>query len=126
MLLPEKGVPAISVTPLEALAIRRGPFYEAHSLRWVVIRLCRPSERSTYGIFGRGKTGLSQAGTTGRLIRDGHGHARRRADVSCCLDPMTIAGIRHRYMGTPPLRAALQVILGGALVFLTGVLIGSS
>jgi erythrin-vacuolar iron transport family protein len=39
---------------------------------------------------------------------------------------LTIAGIRHRYMGTPAFRAALQVVLGGALVFLTGVLIGSS
>ena len=37
-----------------------------------------------------------------------------------------ISWIRHRYMETPPLSAALQVGLGGALVFLTGVLIGSS
>jgi rubrerythrin len=38
----------------------------------------------------------------------------------------TISWIRNRYMDTPPLSAALQVGLGGALVFLTGVLIGSS
>jgi rubrerythrin len=37
-----------------------------------------------------------------------------------------IAWIRNRYMDTPPLSAALQVGLGGLLVFLTGVLIGSS
>jgi rubrerythrin len=37
-----------------------------------------------------------------------------------------ISWIRHRYMETPPLSAALQVGLGGVLVFLTGVLIGSS
>jgi rubrerythrin len=37
-----------------------------------------------------------------------------------------ISWIRHRYMETPPLSAALQVGLGGLLVFLTGVLIGSS
>jgi erythrin-vacuolar iron transport family protein len=37
-----------------------------------------------------------------------------------------ISWIRNRYMETPPLSAALQVGLGGALVFLTGVLIGSS
>jgi rubrerythrin len=37
-----------------------------------------------------------------------------------------ISWIRHRYMDTPPLSAALQVGLGGALVFITGVLIGSS
>jgi rubrerythrin len=37
-----------------------------------------------------------------------------------------ISWVRHRYMETPPLSAALQVGLGGVLVFLTGILIGSS
>ena len=37
-----------------------------------------------------------------------------------------ISYIRHRYMDTPFLQAAFQVILGGVLVFLTGWLIGSS
>jgi erythrin-vacuolar iron transport family protein len=37
-----------------------------------------------------------------------------------------ITWIRHRYMDTPTFSAALQVGLGGALVFVTGVLIGSS
>ncbi|HWF09108.1 MAG TPA: ferritin family protein [Bryobacteraceae bacterium] len=37
-----------------------------------------------------------------------------------------IAWIRNHYMDTPPLSAALQVGLGGLLVFATGVLIGSS
>ena len=37
-----------------------------------------------------------------------------------------ITWIRHKYMDTPPLAAALQVGLGGALVFLTGILIGGS
>jgi rubrerythrin len=37
-----------------------------------------------------------------------------------------IAWVRARYMDTPFLRAALQVVLGGALVFLTGILIGSA
>lgn len=37
-----------------------------------------------------------------------------------------ITWIRHRYMDSPMFSAALQVGLGGALVFLTGVLIGSS
>jgi VIT1/CCC1 family predicted Fe2+/Mn2+ transporter len=37
-----------------------------------------------------------------------------------------ISWVRHKYMDTPPLSAALQVGLGGALVFLTGILIGSS
>src|SRR5438552_6321335 len=38
----------------------------------------------------------------------------------------TITWIRHRYMDTPIPSAALQVGLGGALVFVTGILIGSS
>ena len=38
----------------------------------------------------------------------------------------TITWIRHRYMDTPVPSAALQVGLGGALVFVTGILIGSS
>ena len=37
-----------------------------------------------------------------------------------------ISWIRHRYMDTSPLSAALQVGLGGVLVFATGILIGSS
>jgi erythrin-vacuolar iron transport family protein len=38
----------------------------------------------------------------------------------------TITWIRHRYMDSPPLTAAIQVGLGGVLVFATGVLIGNS
>ena len=37
-----------------------------------------------------------------------------------------ISWIRHKYMETSAVSAALQVGLGGALVFATGVLIGSS
>jgi erythrin-vacuolar iron transport family protein len=37
-----------------------------------------------------------------------------------------ISYIRHRYMDTPFLQAAFQVIVGGVLVFLTGYFIGSS
>ncbi len=37
-----------------------------------------------------------------------------------------IATIRHKYMGTAPIPAILQVVIGGLLVFATGVLIGNS
>ena len=37
-----------------------------------------------------------------------------------------ISWIRWRYMDTPLLSAAFQVMVGGALVFLAGILIGSS
>ena len=39
---------------------------------------------------------------------------------------LVIAWIRHRWMDTPLLSAACQVILGGILVFIAGVLIGAS
>jgi rubrerythrin len=39
---------------------------------------------------------------------------------------LVIAWIRHRYMDTPLLSAAFQVIVGGVLVFIAGVLIGAS
>ena len=38
----------------------------------------------------------------------------------------TISWVRHRYMDTPAFSAGVQVLLGGALVFLAGVLIGKS
>jgi hypothetical protein len=38
----------------------------------------------------------------------------------------TISWIRHRYMESPWLSATLQVVIGGILVFLAGVLIGES
>ena len=37
-----------------------------------------------------------------------------------------ISWIRWRFMDTPPFSAAMQVGFGGALVFATGILIGSS
>jgi VIT1/CCC1 family predicted Fe2+/Mn2+ transporter len=37
-----------------------------------------------------------------------------------------IAWVRHRYMDTPWFSAAFQVVIGGILVFATGILIGSS
>ena len=42
------------------------------------------------------------------------------------LELAVITWIRWRYMDTPPFSAALQIGFGGALVFATGILIGSS
>ena len=39
---------------------------------------------------------------------------------------IAISWIRYRYMDTPFLSAAFQVMVGGALVFLAGIMIGSS
>jgi rubrerythrin len=59
------------------------------------------------------------------LIPDFHA-AMIAAIAVVVLELAAITWIRNRYMDTPPLSAALQVGLGGALVFVTGVLIGSS
>lgn len=48
------------------------------------------------------------------------------AFVVVAIELATISWIRWKYMDTPPLSAAFQVAFGGALVFATGVLIGSS
>jgi rubrerythrin len=48
------------------------------------------------------------------------------AIVVVLIELVAITWIRHRYMETPTWSAALQVGLGGALVFATGVLLGKS
>jgi len=42
------------------------------------------------------------------------------------LELAAIAWVRHRYMSTPIFSAAMQIVLGGLLVFAAGVLIGSA
>jgi hypothetical protein len=42
------------------------------------------------------------------------------------IELLLISWIRKRYMDTPVLRAAFQVIVGGVLMFPVGILIGSS
>ena len=48
------------------------------------------------------------------------------AFVVVVVELAVISWIRWKYMDTPPLSAAFQVMFGGALVFATGILIGSS
>ncbi|HWD21072.1 MAG TPA: ferritin family protein [Verrucomicrobiae bacterium] len=45
--------------------------------------------------------------------------------VVCC-ELLTISWVRHKYMDTPWASAILQVVLGGALVFFVGILIGKA
>jgi VIT1/CCC1 family predicted Fe2+/Mn2+ transporter len=52
--------------------------------------------------------------------------AMTAAVVVVLVELAAIAWIRNHYMDTPPISAALQVGLGGLLVFATGVLIGSA
>jgi len=57
-------------------------------------------------------------------------HAFRTATavavVVVAIELLLISYIRNRYMDTPFLAAAFQVVVGGVLVFLAGILIGSS
>ena len=46
--------------------------------------------------------------------------------VVVVLELLAIAWVQWRYMDTPPLSAAAKVVIGGALVLATGILIGSS
>jgi rubrerythrin len=48
------------------------------------------------------------------------------AVVIVAIELAVISYIRYRYMDTPFLQAAFQVVVGGVLVFLAGILIGSS
>jgi len=48
------------------------------------------------------------------------------AIVVVAIELAAIAYVRHRYMDTPILSATFQVVLCGVLVFVTGILIGSS
>jgi rubrerythrin len=48
------------------------------------------------------------------------------AGVITVFELLAIAWIRHKYMDTPLLRATFQVVVGGVLVFISGIVIGSS
>jgi rubrerythrin len=54
------------------------------------------------------------------------GTATAVAVAVVAIELLLISWIRNRYMDTPFLRAAFQVIVGGVLVFLVGIWIGSS
>ena len=48
------------------------------------------------------------------------------AVIVVAIELVAISYIRHRYMDTPFLAAAFQVVIGGVLVFLAGIIIGNS
>ncbi|MCH8168949.1 MAG: rubrerythrin family protein, partial [Proteobacteria bacterium] len=48
------------------------------------------------------------------------------AMVVVFIELWAIAWIQNRFMDTPFLRAAFQVVLGGSLVFAVGILIGAA
>ncbi len=48
------------------------------------------------------------------------------AGIVVLVELLTISYVQYRYMDTPPLAAAAKVMLGGALVLATGILIGNA
>jgi len=78
------------------------------------------------GIVTGAMTALGGLGhTMPFLIQDFH-TALVVAAIVVAFELAAISWIRNRFMDTPLLRAAFQVVVGGVLVFLTGVLIGGS
>ena len=71
-------------------------------------------------------TALGGIGHTLPFLLTSFTAAMTAAIVVVVLELGAITWVRHRYMETPALSAALQVGLGGVLVFVTGILIGGS
>jgi rubrerythrin len=95
------------------------------------------SQSDDGSLTGRGSPWLRGAVTGAMTTAGGIGHtlpflianfhaAILVAVIVVAIELMLISYIRHRYMDTPFLQAAFQVIVGGVLVFLTGWLIGSA
>ena len=78
------------------------------------------------GIVTGGMTAIGGLGhTLPYIIPDFH-IATAVSIFVVAIELAVISFIRHRYMDTPLLRAAFQVVVGGVLVFIAGILIGSS
>ena len=71
-------------------------------------------------------TTLGGIGHTMPFLIHSFGVATAVAAVVVAVELGAISWIRHRYMDTPLLQAAFQVVVGGVLVFLAGIIIGSS
>ena len=64
-------------------------------------------------------------GVVGTMVCDQDGRVLAHA-FPPMVELATISWIRWRFMDTPFLAAAFQIMVGGALVFLAGILIGNS
>jgi erythrin-vacuolar iron transport family protein len=71
-------------------------------------------------------TTLGGIGHTLPFLIPGFGVAMAIAIAVVAVELAVIAWIRHRYMDTPLMAATFQVVVGGVLVFITGILIGSA
>lgn len=71
-------------------------------------------------------TAVGGLGHTLPYLIHGFNTATMVAVIVVAIELLVISYIRNRYMDTPFLSAAFQVIVGGVLVFLAGIVIGSS
>jgi rubrerythrin len=78
------------------------------------------------GLITGSMTALGGIGHTLPYLMHNFGVATGVAILVVVVELAAITWVRHRFMDTPPLSAAMQVALGGALVFITGILIGNS
>ena len=71
-------------------------------------------------------TFVGAAGHTLPFLLPSYHGAMTVAIIVVIVELLAIAWIRHRYMETPLLKAALQIVVGGAVVFVAGIMIGNS
>ena len=80
----------------------------------------------TRGLVCGAMTTAGGIGHTLPLLITSFYYAMCVAVVVVAVELAVIAWIRHRYMDTPLLSATFQVVVGGVLVFIVGILIGSA
>jgi erythrin-vacuolar iron transport family protein len=71
-------------------------------------------------------TALGGVGHTLPFLIGNFHYAMIVAVLVVAVELAVISWIRHKYMDTPLMAAAFQVVVGGVLVFITGILIGSA
>lgn len=80
----------------------------------------------TRGIVTGGMTAIGGLGHTLPYLIPNFHIATAVSIFVVAIELAVISWIRHHYMDTPVLRATFQVVVGGVLVFVAGILIGSS
>jgi len=78
------------------------------------------------GLVCGAMTFLGGIGHTLPYLLPGFWFATAASFTVVALELAAISWVRYRYMDTPFLQAAFQVVVGGALVFAAGILIGSA
>jgi VIT1/CCC1 family predicted Fe2+/Mn2+ transporter len=71
-------------------------------------------------------TFIGAAGHTLPFLLPSFHIALTAATMVVLIELLVIAWVRHKYMDTALVKAALQIVLGGLLVFIAGILIGKS